>query len=294
MTAVSDVGDRLRRQVDNLPVLPTVVGRLMVLDRDDQAFFDSVLKLVENDPTFAARLISAANSASSSPRTPVASVRGAIARLGSGGAASMILSLAVSRVFIPRDPWEKSLWRHAIQVGTAARSFAAVTTGIGVSGDEAYTAGLLHDVGRFVMFEQAPEALRRIDESDWDTPALLLETERSVCGMNHAELGARACHHWGLPDLLVDAVAQHHESGLDSAAGPRQALAALVQFADLAMFPSAMPGTPGFDHSPLEVIEERLVPHLPDVLSLSPEALRKIIAAGCAEADAACAALGLT
>lgn len=294
MTGNGDFRARLERRIDELPVLPTVVGQLMTLDQEHNEFFDRVLALIESDPTFAARMLVAANSAASSPRTEITSVRAALTRLGSSGALGMILAVAVSRVFVPRDPWEKSLWRHALQVGSAARALAgSVDERLNVRPDEAFTAGLLHDVGRFVLFGEAPEKLRRIDEGDWDDPMALVEMERSICGITHLDLGKMACDHWGLPSLFGAVALRHHEQDVDPHRGPVDALISLIHFADLAMFPSAMPGTPGYDSASLEIVQAELMPKCPSGLAISADALHGIIGTVTAEVDQTCVALGI-
>jgi putative nucleotidyltransferase with HDIG domain len=294
MTRDRELHDRLERRIDQLPVLPTVVGRLMVLDRDDESFFEQVLDLVESDPTFAARILASANSSASSPRTPVTSVRGSLARLGSTGASNMILAAAVSRVFVPRDDWERSLWRHSLQVAGALRAMSTVAdTTLELNGDEAYAAGLLHDIGRFVMFGEAPDSLRQIDEGEWDTPEALLEVERSICGMTHGELGKMACVRWGLPESLGEVVRRHHEPDVDSTAGPAEALLATLHFADLAMFPSAMPGVLGYAAAGVEAVDADLISKLPLGLNLSASALHAIITDVTSDVDQTCATLGI-
>lgn len=284
---------RLEGRLNELPVLPTVVGQLMVLDAEAKGYFERVLELIESDQTFAARTLSAANSAESWPASPITTIQAALARLGSAGASTLVLAAASSCVFVPTDPWEKSLWRHALQVASAARALAGhAARSISLSADEAYAAGLLHDIGRLVMLGEAPETLRRIDEADWETPEALLEVERSICGHTHAEVGAMACKKWGLPDVITTAVRRHHDP-VDPAAGTVEALVATVRFADFAMFPSALPGSPGFADAPLSTIEEDLMPKLPSGFSVSAEALQQLISKSTTEVDAMCIGLGL-
>lgn len=294
MAADASLGARLERRVNELPVLPTVVARLMTLDREDEGYFETVLGLIESDPTFAARMLSAANAASSAPSSPIGSVRAALARLGSSGASSMILAVAVSRVFIPRDPWEKSLWRHALQVAAAARALAGHSDDtIELSGDDAYTAGLLHDVGRLVMFGEAPDTLRAIDEGEWASPEALIEVERSICGLTHPELGAMACGNWGMPNQLTAAVLHHHEPDIDPLAGSVEAMVATIRFADLAMFPSAVVGSPGYADASRRTIEEELLPKVPQGILLTAESLHELIRTTTTEVEATCVALGV-
>lgn len=267
----------------------------MTLDRDSDEFFDEVLELIEGDPTFAARLLAAANSASSAPRHPIQSVRGALTRLGSTGASELILAIAVSRVFIPRDPWEKSLWRHALQVAGAMRALAAFTDReLGLDADVAYTAGLLHDIGRFVLFGESPDLLREVDEGDWDSPERLVEVEQAICGFTHTELGHMACEHWSLPRTIGRVALRHHEPIAGPAMGDVARLVELARFADLAMFPSALPGTPSYADAGEAAIETELIPKLPSGLAISTPVLMETIAKVSADVDDTSAALGLS
>lgn len=294
MTEASQLEERIRARVNELPVLPTVVGQLMTLDREADDYFDRLLELIESDPTFAARVLAGANAATSSPTDPITSVRAALTRLGSAGASSMILALAVSRVFVPRDPWEKSLWRHALQVASASRLIAThATTDVELSSDEAFTAGLLHDIGRMVMFLEAPDVLRRVDEGTWDSPRELIDMEISICGVAHTDIGSIACEHWGLPEILRLTVLGHHDPHRDVTVGKVEALVSTIHFADLAMFPAARPGTMGWESASKEEIAKSLIPMVPEGVTLTPTTLQHIIGTATAEVEATCRALGI-
>jgi putative nucleotidyltransferase with HDIG domain len=288
-----DLRARLKSHIDRLPVLPMVLARLMTLDPDHDGFFDEVMGLLEGDPPFAARILSAANAATSGHLRPVASVRSALLRLGSQGAANAITTLAVTRVFVPRTDWEKSLWRHSIHVGAAMRVLADMDRSGVVDHDVAYAAGLLHDVGRLIIFQEAPDALHQIDEGGWHTPEALVDAERAICGIGHAELGARACRRWNLPDILVDVVARHHHP-IHNPVGEAEVLVAMTRFADLIMFPSAMPGTPGRERDTDAVLAADLVPQLPpQLVHLGPGDLRRVIVEANSRADRIGSSVGM-
>lgn len=288
-----DLRARLESHIDRLPVLPTVVASLMTLDPDHDGYFDEVMALLEGDPPFAARILSTANATTAGHLHPVASVRSALLRLGSQGAADAITAAAVTRVFVPRTDWEKSLWRHSIHVGSAMRVLADLVRPAPVDRDVAYAAGLLHDVGRLIIFQEAPDALHRVDEGKWHTPEALVDAERAVCGIGHAELGAKACRRWNLPDVLVEVVGRHHHP-VHSPVGEVDLLVAMTRFADLAMFPSAMPGTPGREGDSDATIEADLVPHLPPQLThLGPGDLRRVIVEANGRAERVGLAVGM-
>lgn len=144
--------------------------------------------------------------------------------------------MAVTRVFVPRTPEQRHLWAHSVEVAVFARRLAELRNVREVEPERAYLAGLLHDIGRFVMFEGAPEDLGRVDGSGWITPADLVASERSLCGFDHAEVGWAACRRWGLPDGIAEVVRDHHvfeAEGPRTTAPPRAQIVSLVQMADL-------------------------------------------------------------
>jgi len=276
---------RLLRRIDALPVLPTVVSKLMALDRHEPRYFEQILALIESDPTFAARVLASANSAADAPRARITSVRRALTRLGSTKAYNTILTVALSRVFVPRDDWEKSLWRHALQVAVTLRTLVQASPRADIRTDEAYTAGLLHDVGRFVLFSEAPSSLREIDESDCRSASELLARERSICGITHAEVGALACERWQLPEPLVSVIRRHHETIPSDADDEVAALIQGVQFTDLAVSPAAVPGSEGYEEAELDMIESELVREMPPFFDFDAASLQVLLQSSARESN---------
>lgn len=199
----------LIRGIGELPVLPVVLAEVMTLDPSSIDYFERLVHLAEQDPPFAVRLLQFANSAASSPAVPVVKIRTAVARMGSRAAGEVVTALSVARVFVPTSDEQRGLWLHALQVAVGARTLC-VSQGLSLQPEVAYLAGLLHDVGRFVMFMIAPAELHIVEEVGWSDGDTLVRLEHDLCGIDHADLGARALRRWGLPDLLVRLIAQHH------------------------------------------------------------------------------------
>ncbi|MBL4633562.1 MAG: HDOD domain-containing protein [Kofleriaceae bacterium] len=82
----------LERSIDELPVLPTVVAQLMVLDKDAEDFFDELLDLVQADPNFSARVLASANSSALGGKASIGTVRAALTRLGSSNVSAQLLA----------------------------------------------------------------------------------------------------------------------------------------------------------------------------------------------------------
>ena len=211
--------------VDELPVLPGVVVRLMSLTPESEKFFEEVLTVASEDPGLALRVIRTANSPMSAPRSPITSLEAAVARLGANHIADLVTTVAIARVFVPRTSGETELWLHAIEVATACRALAEHLHLDGVAPEHAYLAGLLHDIGRFILFDQAPQFIQAVDDLAWTTPDELIEAEQQICGIDHAKLGGRVCAHWDVPEPILTIVKNHHQQPADI---PNQARALLA------------------------------------------------------------------
>ncbi len=200
----------MQDKVDELPLLPQVLVRILQLNPDSDNYFEEFGKLTKEDPAFAVRVIALANSASSAPAVPVATIRDAMTRLGAAVIRSHVASLAVQQVFMPTKPNEVSLWQHSVYCAFSAAKTAELAPGLEVDPAEAYLVGLLHDIGRFVMFQHAPPNLLAVDESQWETPDELIEADVAIYKITHSELGFKACKHWRLPDSICDVIRRHH------------------------------------------------------------------------------------
>lgn len=201
---------RMEQKIDELPLLPQVLVRILQLDPGSDNYFEEFGKLTKKDPAFAVKVIILANSASSAPAVPVVSIRDALTRMGADAIRALVASLAVQRVFLPTKPNEVRLWQHSVYAAFAAAQVAENIPAIKVDPAEAYLVGLLHDIGRFVMFEHASSDLLKVDESDWETADQLIEADIEVYNFTHSELGFLACQHWQLPDTICEVIRRHH------------------------------------------------------------------------------------
>lgn len=177
MTSLDAAAERVARLrsgatvvLDDLPVLPAVLVRLMSVAPGDDALFDVVLGVASDDPGFALRVVRAANSPISAPVSPVDTLEGAIAWLGAHHVAELLTVTAVARVFVPRRPSEQELWLHAVDVAVASRAIVDRHGAGQTAAARAYLAGLLHDVGRLMRFDQAADAVDAVDDRGWTTP----------------------------------------------------------------------------------------------------------------------------
>ncbi len=228
----------LDEKLQELPMLPSIVTRLLTIDPDSDDYFEALVHLAEQDPPFAARILNMANSASSHPTHKITRLSQAIVRIGSRSIAGMISAMAVLRVFVPSTAGQKYLWVHAIETAICCRSIARHAPHLSHIAEEAYLAGLLHDIGHFIMFDKTPEDLGKLDLSHWHTPAEVIAAEIEVCGFTHADLGWHISQRWGLPEMLGTTIRLHHHYHLEQEKNPEldeetRLLTQIVQLGDM-------------------------------------------------------------
>ena len=195
---------------DTLPSAPHVVSRLVSLT-DADADTRDLLATIDRDPALTARILRTANSPFYAQNRSVTSVTRAVVVLGLPMVRNLTLGLTVWDATTSHiSPHQaRRLWDHSLAVAQAARHFAVATRSC--LGPDAFTAGLLHDVGKLVLARQFPEDYRSLLGQTTMT-RLLPELERAAVGYDHAEVGALLFERWRLPRIVVDAVARHHDA----------------------------------------------------------------------------------
>ncbi len=259
-------------------MLPMVVARLMSLDRSADDYFDRVIELVQLEPVYAARLIASANTVEHRGVTEIKSIQDAVVRIGARKVSSLVIGMSVVKVFAPTNEWESSLWRHAVQVALGAKQLAVVSRDQAVDPEQVYLAGLLHDVGRFLLFDVARDKLRHVDEADWASPTEMVQAERELVGLDHTELGHKAASKWSLPAVICDSILCHHSpSRIGNLGEKARKTAELVRMSDVAMFGSVKSGMPSlWDATPEEAVArlERVRP--PWFPSVTPSLVERL------------------
>jgi HD-like signal output (HDOD) protein len=205
MTQTSD----LVRALKAMPPLPRTVHRVLDLVRDPDWSIDELVGLVRVDPTLTARILKLCNSALYSLSAEVASVADAVAWIGTRNLVRLVLVTCSADHFAKTvaSPYADadSLWRHAFATATACE-WLARRCGHAAT-DIAFTAGILHDVGRIALSQAAaaksdPRPGRGLDLVAW---------ERQSFGIDHAEAAGIVAEAWNLPRDLRTALRGHHE-----------------------------------------------------------------------------------
>ncbi|MEX2376353.1 MAG: HDOD domain-containing protein, partial [Dehalococcoidia bacterium] len=191
-----------------LPVLPAPRERALIVLMDPDASLESYLAVVEGDPALTAAVLRAANSAHAWPIQPARNARDGVVRLGATAVRHLITATLVRSEFASVEAAgldTDELWRHLLGCALLAEAQAPDED----SAREAFTAGLVHDLGRLAMAAQAPTRYRQVIETvrEGHDP---LGTEQAAFGINHAEFGLLIAQRWRLPEEITVAIGTHH------------------------------------------------------------------------------------
>jgi putative nucleotidyltransferase with HDIG domain len=209
-TPARAVSGSVARRLKELPVLPTAFGEMIALDPAADDFGERVEAIAMREPALAARLLSVANAALLGSQSAIKSLDTAIVRMGSRRVAALVTSFAAVRLFTPTSEAQRDLWRHALSCAVAAGEIAA-RSGLDVEPQQAYVAGLLHDIGRFVLVDDVPADEGAAFVPDWSRDPGPCALERAAVGTDHAEIGLAAAREWRLPRELWAAMRVHHQ-----------------------------------------------------------------------------------
>jgi len=195
---------------------------LQSLLSDDQATVHQVAELIASDTVMAAKILQMVHSAFFRRARRIASIEQAVAYLGLDAVRSVVLSAEVFSQW-PDKPVASSLdldrlQRHASAVANVAHALTAEAP----VADDARLAGLLHDIGYWVLAHESPREIERAHACALQKGIPIYEAERETIGASHAEIGAYLLGIWGLPYSVAEAVAHHHapegvrQAGLDA------------------------------------------------------------------------------
>ena len=226
-------------QLERLPTLPAVVLQLLQLTSNDEAGARDLVSLLRADQSLAAKVLSVASSTGGGIGRAVRTLEQAVPLLGFNGVRSIVLAAGVIEYFRPsRDTQSGAFdragfWLHSIATACAARQIAAALPDRRVAPDQAYLAGLLHDLGKAALDTLFPKAYERIARRAVQERGDIADVERHILGIDHTRAGRRLAEHWKLPTELRDAIWLHHLAGPmlpSSVANPP--LVAIVHLAD--------------------------------------------------------------
>ncbi len=207
---------KLLASIKNLPSPPTVYEKLSHEFRTSDPSMEKVVDIVKTDPAISAKILHLVNSAFFGFRDSITDIAQAAMMLGTDVIRSLVLVTGVVNATFRKTCPGVILDRfssHSISVAFLAYDFSKWLGWNREMRESAFTAGLLHDIGRLVLISHFQDYIRKIPDSDPDSRQTITQ-ERDTFDVDHAEIGAALLSIWGLPVPVVNTVMCHHQPSL--------------------------------------------------------------------------------
>jgi len=224
----------ISRAIRDLKPIPQVALKILRMINEDLYEIDALTEEIRKDQVISARTLQLCNSAIFSNRKKIESLEHAVVMLGQGFLLKFVISASLNNFFsqcgMGYSLCKGGIYHHAISTAIIAEKLADLTGKTPPS--LAYTAGLLHDIGKVVLdqyiYADFPLFYRQLNEERKD----LIEVEKDMFGIDHTEVGGDLAHSWSLPESLVETIKYHHKP---EDAVQNTELAHIIYLADLLM-----------------------------------------------------------
>jgi len=233
MTAKKNLRETIER-ITNLPTLPEIVVRVLRIVNNPESSSRDLAAAIGQDVALSAKILRLANSAFYGVPRTVTSINGAVVILGFKIIRTIVLSLTVFDMF-PGDSKSSlfnrtAFWRHCTSCALIARALAQRLSGIyPFDAEEAFCAGLLHDIGKVVMEQYLHEDLHRALRHAKTSKLPPYQAEILTLGYAHTDVAQWLTERWNLPEALRIPMVFHHDPKSSPQCG---AIAALCHYAD--------------------------------------------------------------
>lgn len=204
--------------VDRLPTLPAVATKLLAIGSEEEFDLDEAISLIETDPALSATILALCKASDKGLGDKITTVRRAVIMLGLETVQAAVLSVYVYEQLEGHAELRETgifdrsgFWIHSIAVACAAEQIAKTFPDLGVASDEAYLAGLLHDVGKLTLQLVLPRVYEKTLRLAQSRRCAVCIAEHTTIGIDHYTAGKRLAEHWKLPDAIRDAIWLHSQ-----------------------------------------------------------------------------------
>lgn len=207
--------DELAQSLAELPPLPASISEVIAACDDQDMTVGQLSQIILRDQNLTANILKLANSAFYGHARRVTTATEAVVLLGFSAVKSLAISSHTARLLNRALPGygmaAGELWQHSIAVAFSARRLAVEVHLAPV--EEAFVAGLLHDIGKIVLASHMEAAFAEIGDEARSRRTAFHLVEAELLGFDHAELGARVAAQWSFPPELEEAIRFHHDPG---------------------------------------------------------------------------------
>ena len=217
---------RIEEIEEDLPAIPDVYYKVQELAEDPSASAADLEQVIRVDPGITSKILRLSNSAFFGFRRTIEDLKDAIVLLGTTTVRNLVLTVSVmeaSNGLSVQNFSRSDFWRHSIVCGVTAEILSGK---LKVQEEHAFTAGILHDIGKMALDCFFPDYLGDIVQVMLGKQISMFEAEKEVMDMTHADVGGAFADKWNFPSRFLETVASHHNPG-------RSRLSGIVYVADI-------------------------------------------------------------
>ncbi|MCP4292336.1 MAG: HDOD domain-containing protein [bacterium] len=244
MSAVTMTPEKISRNnlqamldsIEDLPSIPETLMKILdVLDDPDSGASD-LAEVVRLDAPLMSKILRLANSPYYSPRGGISDINRCVSVLGYRTVRQVAICISVASTVISAVQHKngtldyRELWRHSVVTGAISK-YLATMSGY-PDPEEIFTAGLLHDIGKYIFELHSPDKYKTVLTSSHEESQSLTSVEFEAFGVDHATLGGAFGKSWRFPYLIVACFEKHHEPVLGNAVSQIEKAIALVALGD--------------------------------------------------------------
>ncbi len=205
---------KLLLEMGGVPSVPTLYRQIVQEMQSEKPSVERVAAIIERDAGMSAKVLQIVNSGTYGLRQHVSNVVVAAKLLGLSNIRNLVLA---AEAFQPAEEGKlpanfaiNDLWDHSLRVASYTKKIVLLEGEDQRSSDDAFTAGLLHDIGQIILATQRPEQFGQALTIAQTKGELLIDAEKVIFGATHAEVGGYLLELWGLPDPITEAITFHN------------------------------------------------------------------------------------
>jgi len=218
-----------------LPPLPLVVTKVLHLIQDPDVNIRTLSRILSDDAALASRILAASRSAYYAQRTLPTTLPAAIQVIGFNTLRKILYTSSTQKLFGAGGKLTQKLWSHSLGVALSTRTLAQRVRL--QDAEQAFLAGLLHDVGEMILIHGNPAGFEQICVDNDGDDFSILEKEQEIFGVDHGFVGRTLLESWNMDQDTCDAIAQHHTSAGEENA---KSLRAVLHAADYVAFEAGL------------------------------------------------------
>lgn len=209
--------EQVMADAGDLAALPQVVLRVLEISADPKAGVSDLERVIATDPALAARILTLANSAYFGMPRRLSSLREAVVFLGFKSVRTLAQAVTTFAVFLGKSDTDalvrRAVWRHSLDTAQCARTLTSLlppSVHEAFGAEEAFTAGLLHDIGKMALDHSRHDLYLSLEAQAAQEGVRYFEVEARALPFGHGLVGAALAQQWNLPPALCEAIAFHH------------------------------------------------------------------------------------